>query len=264
MPPPSPSELPIGVERQPTRPARERNDVPASRSRQCPSHTPARAPACALEAKPIYPLKYSDGNSLPAAPERTLRFPPARRSTRGRVQKVAVAVLKPTIGGGGPRLPVHASTAADRRRVGRRRVGQDVRGREPGDRGDARRRSPRATARTSTARSRRRAGRSTRGRGRAMRRPSAARLIWQLADLIEQHADEFAELEALDNGKPVDRRARRPTCRSRSTVPLQRGLGDQDRGRDDPGLRARRLFLPTRCASRSAWSGRSSPGTSRC
>jgi phenylacetaldehyde dehydrogenase len=29
------------------------------------------------------------------------------------------------------------------------------------------------------------------------------RLIWKLADLLEQHLDEFAELEALDNGKPI-------------------------------------------------------------
>ena len=28
-------------------------------------------------------------------------------------------------------------------------------------------------------------------------------LLWKLADLLEQHTDEFAELEALDNGKPV-------------------------------------------------------------
>lgn len=30
-----------------------------------------------------------------------------------------------------------------------------------------------------------------------------SRLVWKLGDLLEQHADEFAELEALDNGKPV-------------------------------------------------------------
>lgn len=29
------------------------------------------------------------------------------------------------------------------------------------------------------------------------------RLIWKLGDLLEQHLDEFAELESLDNGKPV-------------------------------------------------------------
>jgi phenylacetaldehyde dehydrogenase len=33
--------------------------------------------------------------------------------------------------------------------------------------------------------------------------PSArGRVIWRIADLIEEHADEFAMLEALDNGKP--------------------------------------------------------------
>jgi phenylacetaldehyde dehydrogenase len=30
-----------------------------------------------------------------------------------------------------------------------------------------------------------------------------ARLVWRIGDLLEEHADEFAELEALDNGKPV-------------------------------------------------------------
>jgi phenylacetaldehyde dehydrogenase len=29
------------------------------------------------------------------------------------------------------------------------------------------------------------------------------KLMWKLADLIEQHAEEFAQLESLDNGKPV-------------------------------------------------------------
>jgi len=29
------------------------------------------------------------------------------------------------------------------------------------------------------------------------------RLIWQLADLVEQHLEEFAQLESLDNGKPL-------------------------------------------------------------
>jgi phenylacetaldehyde dehydrogenase len=30
-----------------------------------------------------------------------------------------------------------------------------------------------------------------------------SRMVWRLGDLLEEHADEFAELEALDNGKPV-------------------------------------------------------------
>src|SRR5215467_2739546 len=29
------------------------------------------------------------------------------------------------------------------------------------------------------------------------------RLIWKLADLVEKHAEKFAQLESLDNGKPV-------------------------------------------------------------
>src|SRR5271167_1920403 len=31
-----------------------------------------------------------------------------------------------------------------------------------------------------------------------------AKLMWKLADLIEKHAEEFAQLESLDNGKPVN------------------------------------------------------------
>lgn len=37
---------------------------------------------------------------------------------------------------------------------------------------------------------------------RKMTPSERGRLIWKLADLLEQHLDEFAELETLDNGKP--------------------------------------------------------------
>ena len=30
-----------------------------------------------------------------------------------------------------------------------------------------------------------------------------ARLLWSLADLLEAHKDEFAQLEVMDNGKPL-------------------------------------------------------------
>jgi aldehyde dehydrogenase (NAD+) len=43
-------------------------------------------------------------------------------------------------------------------------------------------------------------------KGSVWRKMSASergRLIWKLADLVEQHIDELAELETLDNGKPV-------------------------------------------------------------
>ena len=41
------------------------------------------------------------------------------------------------------------------------------------------------------------------GPWRKMTTSERGRLIWKLADLLEQHLDEFAELESLDNGKPV-------------------------------------------------------------
>jgi phenylacetaldehyde dehydrogenase len=44
---------------------------------------------------------------------------------------------------------------------------------------------------------------------RRMSPSERGRLIWRIGELIEEHADEFATLEALDNGKPfkVARRA---------------------------------------------------------
>src|SRR5437867_1593943 len=41
------------------------------------------------------------------------------------------------------------------------------------------------------------------GPWRRMTTSERGRVIWKLADLLEQHLDEFAELESLDNGKPV-------------------------------------------------------------
>ena len=38
---------------------------------------------------------------------------------------------------------------------------------------------------------------------RKMSASERGRLIWKLADLIEQNIDEIAELETLDNGKPI-------------------------------------------------------------
>ncbi|HWA42529.1 MAG TPA: aldehyde dehydrogenase family protein [Hypericibacter adhaerens] len=41
------------------------------------------------------------------------------------------------------------------------------------------------------------------GPWRKMTGSQRGRLMWKLADLIEQHLEEFAELESIDNGKPV-------------------------------------------------------------
>lgn len=42
-----------------------------------------------------------------------------------------------------------------------------------------------------------------------------ARMLWRFADLIEEHADDLATLESLDNGKPfaVGRHGDIPFCR---------------------------------------------------
>lgn len=41
------------------------------------------------------------------------------------------------------------------------------------------------------------------GAWRTMTPSARGKLVWALAELVEQHADELAELESLDNGKPV-------------------------------------------------------------
>ena len=41
------------------------------------------------------------------------------------------------------------------------------------------------------------------GPGRTMSASQRGRLIWKLGDLIEEHLEEFAQLESLDNGKPL-------------------------------------------------------------
>src|SRR5271166_5403779 len=49
----------------------------------------------------------------------------------------------------------------------------------------------------------RRAFEDRKGPWRKMSASERGRLIWRLADLLEKNIDEFAELETLDNGKPI-------------------------------------------------------------
>src|SRR3989454_4466554 len=49
----------------------------------------------------------------------------------------------------------------------------------------------------------RRAFEDRNGPWRKMSASDRGRLIWKLADLVEKHIDELAELETLDNGKPI-------------------------------------------------------------
>ena len=114
-----------------------------------------------------------------------------------------------------------------------------------------------------------RAGRRPRGplraqglrRGRVVGKPAAERPRDPLEDrrADRAHLAELARLETLDTGKPISTPTT-STCRRRRHLPLLRGLGDEDPRRDGPG---RAAPSPTRCASRSASSARSCPGTSR-
>ena len=56
------------------------------------------------------------------------------------------------------------------------------------------------------------------------------RIIWKIGDLILENADELAELESLDNGKPKKNRAGRGHPAGRRPLPLYGGLGNQALG----------------------------------
>ena len=64
------------------------------------------------------------------------------------------------------------------------------------------------------------------------------RLIWKLGDLIEKHGDELAEIETLDNGKPLAVAKAGRRAAGRRYVPLHGRLGHQDHRRDVSHLRA--------------------------
>jgi len=64
------------------------------------------------------------------------------------------------------------------------------------------------------------------------------KLVWKLADLLEEHLEEFATLETLDNGKPLTVGARRRCSARRRNVPLHGGMGDQARRHNHSALRA--------------------------
>src|SRR5579862_9391591 len=86
------------------------------------------------------------------------------------------------------------------------------------------------------------------------------RMIWRLAELIEKHAEEFAQLESLDNGKPVTvaRVADVP-----ATIDMFRymaGWATKIEGNTITLSGQGDSSSPTPCASRSAWSARSFPG----
>ena len=88
------------------------------------------------------------------------------------------------------------------------------------------------------------------------------KLLWKLAALIEQNSEEFAEIESIDNGKPV-------AVARMADVPL---AVDMFRYMGGGPLRlparpsrspSQESFCPTPCGSRSVSLARSSHGISR-
>jgi phenylacetaldehyde dehydrogenase len=93
------------------------------------------------------------------------------------------------------------------------------------------------------------------------------RIIWKIGDLILEHADELAQLESLDNGKPF-------AIAKAADIPLAADLFHYMAGwatkLEGNTINISVPYMPaptstrTRCGSRSEWSVRSSRGTSRC
>jgi len=66
-------------------------------------------------------------------------------------------------------------------------------------------------------------------------------LMWKLAELIEAHRDELAELESLNNGKPIANIRNSDIPKQLRGHPLHRRLGHQAHRRDLESRAARQL-----------------------
>ena len=66
-------------------------------------------------------------------------------------------------------------------------------------------------------------------------------LLHRLADLMEQHAAEFAQIEALDSGKPVSVAGAADVPRIYRHVPPHGGRGHEANQHDDPAVSAGKL-----------------------
>jgi aldehyde dehydrogenase (NAD+) len=73
-----------------------------------------------------------------------------------------------------------------------------------------------------------------RGAWRKMNASERGKLLFRLADLIEQHADELARLEALDNGKPVSVARRVDVAKSVASYRYFAGWADKVQGKTIP------------------------------
>ena len=102
---------------------------------------------------------------------------------------------------------------------------------------------------------------------RRMTPSERGKVIHRIGDLIEQNADELAMLETLDNGKPLAIAKAADVALSADLFHYMSGWATKIEGHTIPISAVTspgRSSSPTRAGSRSASSGRSSRGTSRC
>ena len=104
------------------------------------------------------------------------------------------------------------------------------------------------------------------GGWRRMNPSKRGRILWKLADLIEEHTEELAQLESLDNGKPLGVARVADVALTVDHFRYYAGWANKIEGETIPisGRGRRPSTWTTPCASRWAWSARSSPGTSPC
>jgi len=62
------------------------------------------------------------------------------------------------------------------------------------------------------------------------------RLVWRICELIEEHGDELAMLESLDNGKPYSVARAADVPLAADLFRYMGGLADEDRGLDGADL----------------------------
>ncbi len=79
-----------------------------------------------------------------------------------------------------------------------------------------------------------------------------ARMMWKLADLLEQHLEEFAQIESLDNGKPLAVARVADVPLAIENLPLLRRMGHQDRRQHDPTRRRATKQVPRLHAARTS------------
>ena len=90
------------------------------------------------------------------------------------------------------------------------------------------------------------------------------RILWRIADVMEEHAEELATLETLDVGKPLKQLARGRRAARDRVLPLHGRLGHAPGRQDRDALAARRMALLHDARAGRRRRRDRARGTSRC